>query len=208
MGRTCYGSAPIWKTLNCRLQKPLSLTVTRCPPTSPTFALIMSLWKWRHFEFVWNCLWIPASLHERDCRKFPSSLHWWKLMTIQALSLEYELLALARFTSTAADERTSLQIYSPHFSTDVCNYSADLYNGSATADHMTPTGLSRFRRNRSHHRASPPRCCDCLNILVFICLFGSLIVNPGELDYSWHLRRTAWSRQRCMMGTLCVVVKS
>lgn len=146
----------------------------------------MSLWKWGRFEFVWNCLWIPASLHERDYRKFP---HWWKLMTIQALGLEYQLLALARFTSTAADERTSLQIYSPHFSADVCNYSADLYNGSTTADHMTPTGLSRFRRNRSHHRASPPRCCDCLNILVFICLFGSLVVNLGDLDYSWHLRR-------------------
>lgn len=44
------------------------------------------------------------------------------------------------YTCAAADEQSRLQFQSPYFSADVCNYSADLSNGSEAADHMTSPG--------------------------------------------------------------------
>lgn len=80
------------------------------------------------------------------------------------------------YTSAAADEQSRLQFQSPHFSADVCNYSADLSNGSEAADHMTSPSPLRFRRNHSLHQAPLPRYCgEAMIVGIFIYLTPSLL---------------------------------
>lgn len=79
-------------------------------------------------------------------------------------------------TCAAADEQSRLQFQSPYFSADVCNYSADLSNGSEAADHMTSPSPPCFRRNHSRHQAPLPCYCgEAMIVWIFIYLAPSLL---------------------------------
>lgn len=139
------GSSHIWKALDRKLGilRPVDGN-TMCPsPSTPTCSLMWSSWihlkVWNNAEVVlldhWLFLLPLHSSNMRNEREFPLSLQWWKLMIIQAQWVWNTNSCLGTFghtlgTCAAADERSRLQFQRPYFSADVCNYSADLSNGS------------------------------------------------------------------------------
>jgi len=83
------------------------------------------------------CLPLRSSSVRKRKRKFPSSPQWRKLMIIQAPrvwnlnSRSATLRRLCRWAEQASLSQSPLLFFS--FSTDVCNYSADLSSGSEAA---------------------------------------------------------------------------
>lgn len=126
-------SGHIWKWLAGKW------TVTQCPLFA-SCTLIFSLKVLNKSESLAH----SALLHEKIQKLsiVPASVETndYSSSTTFAYKLVPESFWLCS-ACAAVDEQPRLQVQSPHFSADVCNYSTDLSNGSEVGDHMTPTSL-------------------------------------------------------------------